>query len=169
MKIKSFPSLSNPEAKVLLLGTMPGAMSLSLNEYYGHPRNHFWKLMAAVLGETLPSDYKLKKEMLLQNKIAVWDVLHTCKRQGSLDSAIIEEIPNDFSGFLKEHPNIRLIAFNGQKAAVFFKKHIGIHQGYDFITLPSTSPANVGKSFEQKLKEWEIIKYYINAPLKNVL
>lgn len=158
MKIQSFPSLSNPDATVLLLGTMPGVQSLAMNQYYAHPRNHFWKVLHTLFEEEPTADYSLKKEMLLRNKVAVWDVLQACERQGSLDSAIIKEVPNDFTGFLESHPNIKLIAFNGQKAAAFFKKHVQLTKDYAFITLPSTSPANAGKSFEQKLKEWEIIK-----------
>lgn len=158
MRIHSFPSLSNPEATVLLLGTMPGVQSLAMNQYYVHPRNNFWKLLHAIFEEQLSTDYNQKKEMLQRNKIAVWDVLQACERQGSLDSAIIKEVPNDFTGFLQQHPNINLIAFNGQKAAAFFKKHVGLTEDYQLITLPSTSPANAGKTFEQKLKEWEVIK-----------
>lgn len=157
MKIESFPSLSNPEATVLLLGTMPGAQSLAMNEYYGHPRNFFWKLVAAVFNEELPTAYTQKKEMLKRNKIAVWDVLQACERQGSLDSAIMKEVPNDFTEFLEGHPNIKLIAFNGQKAASFFKNYVHLKKEYAFITLPSTSPAHAGKSFEQKLEDWKVI------------
>lgn len=158
MKINSFPSLSNPEATVLLLGTMPGVKSLEMNQYYGHPQNNFWRLVAAVFDEEIPTDYSQKKEMLLRNKIAVWDVLQACERPGSLDSAIVKEVPNDFTAFLDEHPNVRVIAFNGQKAAAFFKKHVRLNRGYTFVTLPSTSPANAGKTFEHKLAEWNVIK-----------
>jgi hypoxanthine-DNA glycosylase len=158
MKIRSFPSLSNPAAKVLLLGTMPGETSLAVSEYYGHPRNNFWKLLAYIFEEEFPTTYDEKKELLRRNGIAVWDVLQACERQGSLDSAIMKEVPNDFTSFLDEHPNIKLIAFNGQKAASFFKKYVKIGQDCTFITLPSTSPANAGKSFEEKLKEWGVIR-----------
>lgn len=158
MKIQSFSSLSNPNAKVLLLGTMPGEKSLALNQYYGHPQNLFWKLVAAVFNEAVPETYELKKEMLLRNDIAVWDVLKACERKGSLDSAILKEVPNDFTKFFESHPNIKLIAFNGQKAAAFFKKHVGFSDAYNFVTLPSTSPAHAGKNFEQKLKEWIVIR-----------
>lgn len=157
MKIKSFPALGNPAAEVLLLGTMPGVQSLARNEYYAHPQNHFWKLLAAIFEEEIPGSYQHKKEMLQRNKIAVWDVLQSCEREGSLDNAILKEIPNDFTAFLKEHPHIRLIAFNGQKAAAFFKKHVRLNKEYNLITLPSTSPVNAGKSFEQKLKAWKAI------------
>lgn len=163
MKIQSFPSLSNPNAKVLLLGTMPGGKSLAMNQYYAHPQNAFWKLVAAVFNETLPTDYEQKKEMLIRNDLAVWDVLQACERKGSLDSAILKEVPNDFDMFLKNHPNIKLIAFNGQKAAAFFRKHVGLNDKYTFVTLPSTSPAHAGKTFEQKLKEWNIIGSSRNA------
>lgn len=158
MKIYSFPSLSNREATVLLLGTMPGVQSLIRNQYYGHPQNNFWRLVAAVFDEEVPTDYSQKKEMLLRNKIAVWDVLQACERPGSLDSAIVKEVPNDFTSFLDEHPNIRLIAFNGQKAAAFFKKHVRLKREYTVVILPSTSPANAGKTFEQKLEEWKVIR-----------
>lgn len=164
MTIQSFASLSNHNAKVLLLGTIPGVKSLSMNEYYGHSRNHFWKLLATIFNEPILTDYKLKKEMLLRNNIPVWDVIQTCERQGSLDSAITKEVPNDFTTFLNEHPNVKIIAFNGQKVVALFKKHVRLNQEYALITLPSTSPANASKSFEQKLKEWSII-----APSKNEL
>lgn len=158
MKIYSFPSLSNPEASVLLLGTMPGQKSLELNEYYGHPQNNFWKLLASVFEEETPKEYAQKKELLQRNKIAVWDVLQACERQGSLDSAIIKEFPNDFTTFLDEHPNIKLIAFNGQKAAAYFKKYVPLSKDYKLITLTSTSPANASKSYEHKLNEWKVIR-----------
>lgn len=169
MNIQSFPSLDNPNAEVLLLGTMPGIQSLAKNEYYAHPRNQFWMLLATIFGQAVPTQYHLKKKMLLENNIAVWDVLQLCERKGSLDSAILKEVPNDFTTFLKQHPNIKLIAFNGQKAAAFFKKHVRIHPDYTFLTLPSTSPANAGKSFEQKLMEWQVIQNYISASSKNQL
>lgn len=158
MKIYSFPALSNPEASVLLLGTMPGVKSLEINQYYGHPQNNFWKLITQVFEEESTTNYVQKIEMLKRNKIAVWDVLQACERQGSLDSAIMKEVPNDFTNFLNEHPNIKIIAFNGQKAAAFFKKHVRLSKEYELITLPSTSPANAGKSFEQKLNEWKAIR-----------
>ena len=96
MKIQSFPPLANCKAEVLLLGTMPGIQSLAMAQYYGHPRNLFWKLIATIFDEPFPTDYKQKKEMLVRNNIAVWDVLQACERQGSLDSAIVEEVSNDF-------------------------------------------------------------------------
>lgn len=158
MKVYSFPSISNKEAKVLVLGTMPGVASLELNQYYGQPRNAFWKLLFTILEEPFSSDYQVRKQVAIKNHIAIWDVLQACVREGSLDSAIEQEIPNNFDLFFKEHPNIEYIVFNGQKAAKFFKQYVRVSKNYKQVTVPSTSPANAGISWEQKLKEWQIIK-----------
>ncbi|TRX15945.1 DNA-deoxyinosine glycosylase [Flavobacterium franklandianum] len=154
----SFSPISHPNATVLILGTMPGAQSLALQQYYGHPRNAFWKIIFSVLETPFATDYEQRKSILLENRIALWDVLEACVREGSLDSAIEQEVPNDFDSFLKAHLNIKHIYFNGQKAANFFKQHIAVSDSYHQATLPSTSPANAGMSFEKKLLEWEIIR-----------
>lgn len=157
MKIYSFPPISDQNAKVLVLGTIPGVQSLQLNQYYGHHRNAFWKVMFTLFNEPFSTDYTLRKALVLQHKVAVWDVLQACIRQGSLDSAIKQEIPNDFEPFLQQHPNLTHILFNGQKAAYYFRQHVRLSTQCKLITLPSTSPANAGISFEQKQKEWQII------------
>ena len=136
---------------------MPGAQSLALSEYYGNPRNHFWQLVFTICNEPYSTDYQTKKNLILKNNIALWDVLQACERVGSLDSTILKEIPNDFNGFLKAHPHINHIFFNGQQAAKFFKKHVVIDSRYILVTLPSTSPANAGISFEGKLALWQQI------------
>jgi hypoxanthine-DNA glycosylase len=158
MKIYSFPPISNKNAKVLILGTMPGVASLAINQYYGHTRNAFWKLVFTILNEPFSSDYEVRKNLALKNHIAIWDVLQACVREGSLDNAIEQEVPNDFRNFLETHPNIKFIVFNGQKAAKYFNQYVIVSNQYKLVTLPSTSPANAGISFEQKLKEWQIIK-----------
>ncbi len=154
----SFPPISNPKAKILILGTMPGAQSLALSQYYGHQRNAFWKIMFNLFDRPFSMDYEQRKSLLLENHIAVWDVLEACIREGSLDSAIEQEVPNDFNSFLKTHPNIKHIFFNGQKAAAYFKQYIKLDKDYSLTSLPSTSPANAGKSFESKLSDWSVIK-----------
>ncbi|HEY6144265.1 MAG TPA: DNA-deoxyinosine glycosylase [Flavobacterium sp.] len=154
----SFPPISNPNSTVLILGTMPGAQSLALNQYYGHRQNAFWKIIFALFDTPYTTDYEQRKSLLSANQVAVWDVLEACVREGSLDSAIEQEVPNDIPSFLKTHPNITHIFFNGQKAAAFFKKYIRLKKDYHLATLPSTSPANAGKSFETKLSEWNVIK-----------
>lgn len=158
MKKYSFPPISNPNATVLILGTMPSEQSLALSQYYGNPRNTFWKLLFTIFDTPFSTDYETKKSVLLQNHIALWDVLQACVREGSLDSAIEQEIPNDFNTFLNAHPHIHHIYFNGQKAAAYFKHSVTVGNNYHLVTLPSTSPAYAGKSFEMKLQEWSAIR-----------
>lgn len=158
MKKYSFPPISNPNATVLILGTMPSVQSLALGQYYGNPRNAFWKLVFTIFDTPFSSDYETRKSFLLQNRIALWDVLQACVREGSLDSAIKQEVPNDFNSFLNAHPHIQHIYFNGQKAAAYFKHYVKSYNNYHLVILPSTSPAHAGKSFELKLIEWNVIK-----------
>ncbi|MBA4275732.1 DNA-deoxyinosine glycosylase [Flavobacterium sp.] len=158
MKKYSFPPISNTDASILILGTMPSVQSLAASQYYGNPRNAFWKIIFALYNSPFSTDYEQRKNILLENRIALWDVLEACVRPGSLDSAIEDEVPNDFNSFLKTHPNIKHIFFNGQKAAAYFKQYIKLENEYHLVTLPSTSPANAGKSFEIKLKEWSVIQ-----------
>jgi len=158
MKSFSFAPITPDNANILILGTMPGTKSLELNQYYGHKQNNFWKFMFEILKEKFSTDYETRTELLIKNKIALWDVLQFCDREGSLDSAIKNEIANDFETFLETHSNIDTILFNGQKAAAFFKKYVHLKKQYSLITLPSSSPANAGKTFESKLEEWKIIE-----------
>nr|WP_199000618.1 DNA-deoxyinosine glycosylase [Flavobacterium sp. ASV13] len=157
MKSFSFAPISNSNANILILGTMPGTKSLELNQYYGHNQNNFWKFMFTIFKEDFSTDYETRKTLLQKNNVALWDVLQFCDRVGSLDSAIKNEIANDFETFLEEHPNISTILFNGQKAAAFFKKYVHLKKTYQLITLPSTSPANASQNFQSKLDEWQII------------
>jgi hypoxanthine-DNA glycosylase len=156
MKSFSFAPISSKKANVLILGTMPGTKSLELNQYYGHNQNNFWKFMFHILKEDFSNDYETRKALLQKNNIALWDVLQFCDRVGSLDSAIKNEIANDFETFLEQYPSIKTIVFNGQKAAAFFKKYVHLKKEYQLITLPSTSPANASKSFQSKLEEWKL-------------
>lgn len=158
MKSFSFDPITSNNANILILGTMPGTKSLELNQYYGHKQNNFWKFMFTILKEDFSDDYQIRKALLQKNNIALWDVLQFCDRVGSLDSAIKNEIANDFESFLETHSNIKTILFNGQKAAAFFKKYVHLNKTYNLITLPSSSPANASKSFNSKLEEWRIIE-----------
>ncbi|WP_343614849.1 DNA-deoxyinosine glycosylase [Flavobacterium sp.] len=158
MKSFSFSPISSPNSNILILGTMPGTKSLELNQYYGHSQNNFWKFLFTIFNEDFSTDYDIRKKLLLKNNVALWDVLQYCDRVGSLDSAIKNEIANDFETFLKNHPNIKTILFNGQKAAAFFKKYVHLQKEYNLITLPSTSPANASKTYKSKLEEWKIIR-----------
>ena len=158
MKIYSFPPISNQNAEVLILGTIPGEMSLKLNQYYGHGGNTFWKIIFSIFKKPFSANYDEKKEILLKNNIALWDVLMACEREGSSDNAILQETPNDFKSFFENHKNIRLIAFNGKNAETYFTNLSVLKPKVKYITLPSTSPANTWKTFEEKLAEWKKIK-----------
>lgn len=140
---------------------MPGQKSLDENQYYAHPRNAFWKIITTIYAFNLNLSYKQRCEELTKNKIALWDVMQHCERQGSLDSAIKNDtiIPNDFKSFLAEHPNVKKICFNGKKAESSFRKLVfptlNSVDKYRFISLPSTSPAHASMPFEGKLQLWE--------------
>lgn len=158
MNVKSFPPISNANSKILILGTMPGVRSLALQQYYGHRGNAFWKIIFQLFNAKTTEIYEDKVNILLENKIALWDVLQFCEREGSADSAIKKEYPNDFGTFLKEHKEIQHIFFNGKKAKELYFKHIDIDSGKGFHILPSTSPANTWADFEEKIMNWSIIK-----------
>lgn len=150
----TFPPISKPDAILLILGTMPGERSLSLNQYYGHGGNQFWKIMFSCFGQPFTQEYNTKIALLTQNKIALWDVLQYCEREGSSDNTIAEEYPNDFNSFFADHPHIRSVIFNGSNASDYFHKYIGFTKEYQYFTLPSTSPANTWSTKEEKVKVW---------------
>ena len=156
-KCKSFkPSIDN-NSKILILGSMPGIKSLEEQQYYAHPQNRFWKVMGVVCNETNLSEYSydLKLKTLLKNNIALWDTIKTCKRDGSLDSDIQNETPNDIKGLLKNYPNIKTICLNGNKSYSAFKKYFpDLFEQYSCHKMPSTSPANARYSLDILMREW---------------
>ena len=154
LKLQSFGPIADKHSRVLVLGTMPGAMSLAKRQYYGHPRNAFWPIMARLCDRELPEDYALRKAMLLDAGIALWDVCGECEREGSLDSNICHEKPNRIDELLRSYPSIRAIAFNGQGAARLYRKHFGpLASEYGPLILPSSSPAHA-VAFDKKLDGW---------------
>ena len=157
---KSFkPSIDN-NSKVLILGSMPGVKSLEMCQYYAHPQNRFWKVMASICNEPKlhEFDYDSKLKTLLKNNIALWDTIKSCKRDGSLDSDIQNETPNDIRKLLKEYPNIKTICLNGTKSYSAFKKYFpDLSEKYNCRKMPSTSPANAKYSLNILIKEWSEI------------
>ena len=151
----------NAACTKLILGSMPGVMSLERAQYYAHPQNAFWRIMAKLFDAPYPFDaYQDKLNLLLNHRIALWDVISTCTRDGSLDSDIRNAVPNDFDGFFKRYPNIKTVFFNGQKACDSFTKAFKTAPFAETLTLvplPSTSPTNAHLSFDDKLRAWERI------------
>lgn len=156
--IHGFMPLADSDARVLVLGTMPGKASLRAHQYYAHPRNAFWKLAAEIFGMKPDLDYDSRVQLLLRSRIALWDVLRICTRESSLDADIDDAsvVPNDIRLFLREHPLVIRICFNGAKAAALFDKHVDGPElvNVQRIRLPSTSPANAATPYAKKLKAW---------------
>lgn len=159
--VESFPPLFNGSAHVLILGSMPGMASLSAGQYYAHPRNAFWRIMRGIFGidESLP--YSHRTTALLNQGLAVWDVLKACVRQGSLDSDIVSHsiVANDFKTLFEQCPAIGKIVFNGSTAEQTYILHVLPtldlkHASIPAVRLPSTSPAHAGLDFEGKLNAW---------------
>ena len=156
---KSFLPNIDKISEILILGSIPGIKSLEEQQYYAHPQNRFWKLMGMFCNADNLSDlnYQDKLQILLKNKIALWDVIQSCSRNGSLDSNIQNEIPNDIPKLLKQFPNIKVICLNGNKSYSAFKKHFPeLLEQYEFYKLPSTSPANARYKLKDLHKEWNI-------------
>ncbi len=156
---KSFkPSIDN-NSTVLILGSMPGVKSLNEQQYYAHPQNRFWKVLGHICkNKNLPNlKYNEKLAVLLNNQIALEDTIKSCSRDGSLDSNILNVIPNDIKNLLTKYPNIRTICLNGGKSFATFKKYFpDLLETYDCRKMPSTSPANARFSLDKLIKEWEI-------------
>lgn len=155
---KSFPPVVSAESRVLILGSMPGRKSLEMQQYYAHPQNRFWKLLAALFATELPTDYQAKLALLQQNRLALWDVLGVCERDGSLDSDIRNEQPNDILGLLQQYPQLKAVFCNGGKAGSAFKKYFGTVVKVPVYYLHSTSPANARMDLTALQEEWRVLK-----------
>ncbi len=157
---RGLPPIVNPIARTLILGTLPGEESLRRQQYYGHPQNHFWPVIASLARVSLPSDYPSRVALLRESGFALWDVLLAAERIGSLDSAIRNATPNDFASFFRANPRIGTIAFNGQKAHALFRQHVARNEqvwtsNFRMLILPSTSPAYV-KPLGEKTELWRL-------------
>jgi len=161
-RIRSFAPIADRHARVLILGSMPGRASLEAGRYYAHRQNAFWRIVCELLGVDPGSSYARRVQALKAARIALWDVLQSCSRRGSLDSGIEREseIANDFPAFLRKHRQIRRICFNGAKAASSFKRSVMPALGrraLRYSRLPSTSPANASVTYERKRRAWRAI------------
>lgn len=149
----------NSESKILILGTFPSVKSREGKFFYHHPQNRFWKVISAVFNEEVPKTIVEKKELLLRNKIALWDVIESCEIEGSSDNSIKNVIPNDISLILGK-ADIQKIYANGSVAYALYKKYIYEKTGREIIRLPSTSPANASYSLERLIEIWSCIRDY---------
>ena len=164
LHVHSFAPIAAPGARVLILGSMPGVASLRAQQYYAHPRNAFWPLMKALWGVPQEADYAQRCDALRARGVAVWDVLQACTRSGSLDSAIDARsvVANDVAGFLAEHPQVKVLGFNGATAARMFMRHVAPQcgprlQDCRLLRLPSSSPAHAALAFDAKLAAWRAL------------
>jgi hypoxanthine-DNA glycosylase len=164
--IESFPPVATAASRVLILGSMPGDASLRAGQYYAHPRNAFWPIMGVLCGAGPELPYPRRLARLGAAGIALWDVLHSCERSGSLDSAIRDEIANDFPAFFAAHPGIGHIFFNGAKAEAAFRRYVmpALPKPPATRRLPSTSPAHASLGLAAKCRAWQAITACLAAP-----
>jgi len=191
--IYGFPPIIGEQPRVLILGSMPSVKSLELGQYYGHPQNHFWRIMSELLGRSMPESYEGRTAILREAGIAVWDVFDSCRREGSLDQSIREAKPNDVPGLLRKYPSIHLVVFNGRKAEQGFYRAVkelysesvnaagfskkskmpkqpellklpGLEKR-EFLRMPSTSPIPTRrhKRWQDKLEQWRIILEHLDG------
>ncbi|MDQ6420245.1 DNA-deoxyinosine glycosylase [Paenibacillus sp. LHD-117] len=192
-RIFSFPPVVDERARVLIAGTAPSVKSLEHGQFYGHPQNYFWRVVYALFGDegtraiapdgergiaghaagdvrpylAPNSDYGERLDFLQAHRLALWDVIFSCEREGSLDVNIKAELPNDIPGLLERYPGIRCIAFNGSKAFDTFRKHYGkgtsaLPREVALLKLPSTSPIPTKhmRSLEDRVAAWRAIVPY---------
>lgn len=153
-RIYGFQPVWREDAKILILGSMPSVESLNQSFYYAHPRNVFWPMMAEILGEEKPQSIEEKKAMLIRHRIALWDTVGSCEREGSLDSAIREAHANDFARLYENCPQIETVLFNGAAAEVLYRRLVAKQDPHRiFRRMPSTSPAYTLK-YEKKKEAW---------------
>ena len=151
-----FPPVYDRTSRVLLLGSIPSPKSREVGFYYGHPQNRFWKVLAQVLGETVPETIPQKKAMLKKHHIALWDVLESCTIVGASDTSIEDVVPNKISE-LVQMTHVKRIFCTGATAHKLYQKYCAADVGMDAEKLPSTSPANCAVSLEKLVEAYRKI------------
>jgi len=166
-RVHSFEPVIGRDPRVLILGSMPGLVSLQFTQYYGNPRNAFWSIMAELFTIEIDCEYPQRIAQVSELPIVLWDTLKACHREGSLDSSILKHQleANDIVALLNKYPQICAIAFNGATSEKYFKQmvkpNLPVDCDIDFIRMPSTSPANARMRFEEKLAHWRQILSYL--------
>ncbi len=166
VQVHSFEPVIGTNPRILILGSMPGVVSLREVHYYANPRNAFWPIMAELFGIEIDFNYEHRIAQIKQHPVILWDTIKTCHREGSLDSSIRKDQleANDIPSLLNRYTEIRLVACNGATSEKYFsqlvKPKLSVDHRIEVKRLPSTSPANAGMTFDQKLSNWrEILKY----------
>lgn len=154
------PPIYDKNSKILVLGSFPSVKSRESQFFYHHPQNRFWKVLSSVVGVDTPTSIEEKKKFLLDNNIALWDVIASCDIEGSSDSSIKNVVTNDLDKII-ENCNIKQIFCNGGKSYELYRKYCEKDTNLKAIKLPSTSPANARFSLEKLIAEWNIILNYI--------
>ena len=155
--VHPIPPVCDGNSEILILGSFPSVKSREAAFYYGHPRNRFWRVVAAVFEQDVPRTTEEKIAFLLRNRIALWDVIASCEIEGSADQTIRSAVPNDLTPILRA-ADIRQIFVNGRKAEQLYNRLIAPKTGRKAICLPSTSPANAAKSLDQLIEAWRVIR-----------
>jgi hypoxanthine-DNA glycosylase len=173
MQSVGFPPIAGPDARVLILGSLPGQTSLAEQEYYAQPRNVFWTIMGALFEAGPSRPYTDRIARLIERQVAVWDVCAGAWRAGSLDASIDPQSvkANDFVSFYAAHPHISFIAFNGAHAATLYRQHVlptlsATERKRPSAILPSTSPTHAAMSLKDKLTEWQILTKKLKTKAK---
>lgn len=154
MIVHPIEPLYSEQSEILILGSFPSVKSREQGFYYGHPQNRFWRVLAGIYGADTPKSIDEKKAFIIDNKLALWDVIHSCEIEGSSDSSIKNVVPNDLSVIL-ENSSVRRIFVNGRKAETLYKRYLEAQTGITATPLPSTSPANAAFSEERLVSLWK--------------
>jgi TDG/mug DNA glycosylase family protein len=151
------PPVTGPEPLLLILGSFPSVLSLERSRYYGNEKNRFWAVMEEIFAIPAALPYPERTLRLTGQRVALWDVIRGCTREGSADSRIRHPVPNDIAGFVRAHPSVRLIALNGSTAGRLYHRFAEV-PGIPSVILPSTSPANAAVTFAEKVLAWKVVK-----------
>ena len=161
LRKRSFAPVVRPDARLLILGSLPGEKSLAAAQYYAHPRNSFWKLMEKVIeSELLGLDYPLRLEALVQHKVGLWDSVQSAKRAGSLDADMREVEASDLPSLVATLPELRAVAFHGKTSEKAARPQLS-RGTLSLVPLPSSSPAHAAMTFEEKARHWTKLREFL--------
>jgi len=162
IRLNAFAPVISKSCRVLILGSMPSVESLNQHQYYAHPRNAFWSIIELLFDIPRQLEYSMRCQMLAERGVGVWDVLQSCIRPGSMDSAIEKgsEVINDFESFFRLYPGLKAVFFNGGTAERLYKRYVMGSQVLPELTyhrLPSTSPAFAAMTLDRKVHQWHAL------------